>query len=270
MSKELSIIPDSKELVRQSTDIAGLCREIVLASSVEIDGRKYVRVEGWQAIATAHGCVASARDVRKVDGGMIATGEIRRMQDGGLIATAEGFVGEDEPTWYGGETIKDEWKGGRKTGQKITKTMAKRPEYAIRAMVQTRAISRACRGCFAHVVVLMKEGLSTTPAEEVPDGGFNDSEAATPSSTAPKEQTPEQIEQDRIRRVGKRHAAMMESLPVGNEVGVWVGNYIAEAANLTKRPDEIKTLSDMSKEELIKLAEQHPNIVTKVTALVTA
>lgn len=175
---ELSVIPDSKELVRQSTDIAHLCREIVVASSLEIEKRKYVRVEGWQAIATAHGCVASARDVRRVEGGMIATGEIRRMQDGQLIATAEGFVGEDEPTWYGGKVEKDEWigpKGNRKkTGKRIVVDMPKRPEYAIRAMAQTRAISRACRGCFAHVVVLMNAGLSTTPAEEVPEGGFND------------------------------------------------------------------------------------------------
>lgn len=174
MTKELSIIPDSKELVRQSTDIASLCREIVIASSVVIDKRKYVRVEGWQAIATAHGCVASARDVARVEGGMIAVGEIRRMQDGQLIATAEGFVGEDEPTWYGGEIEKNEWKNGQKTGKRIKTVMPKRAEYAIRAMAQTRAISRACRGCFAHVVVLMNAGLSTTPAEEVPEGGFND------------------------------------------------------------------------------------------------
>lgn len=160
MNSELSIVPDSKELVRQSTDIAHLCREIVVASAVAIQGRKYVRVEGWQAIATAHGCVASARDVHRVEGGMVATGEIRRMQDGQLIATAEGFVGEDEPTWFGGKAPNG-------------KTLPKRPEYAIRAMAQTRAISRACRGCFAHVVVLMNEGLSTTPAEEVPEGGFN-------------------------------------------------------------------------------------------------
>lgn len=193
MNKELSVIPDSKELVRQSTDIAGLCRDIVVASSLVIEKRKYVRVEGWQAIATAHGCVASARDVRKVEGGMIATGEIRRMQDGGLIATAEGFVGEDEPTWYGGILEKDEWTGPsgnrKKTGKKITVTLPKRAEYAIRAMAQTRAISRACRGCFAHVVVLMNAGLSTTPAEEVPEGGFRDEPDTShgePESTPPE------------------------------------------------------------------------------------
>lgn len=80
------------------------------------------------------------------------------MADGQVIATGEGFVGEDEPTWYG--------------GQSRGKTLPKRPDYAIRAMAQTRAISRACRSAFAHVVVMIDAGLSTTPAEEVPEGGF--------------------------------------------------------------------------------------------------
>jgi uncharacterized protein (DUF3820 family) len=41
-------------------------------------------------------------------------------------------------------------------------------------MCQTRAISRACRSAFAHIVVLIDKSLSTTPAEEVPYGGFQD------------------------------------------------------------------------------------------------
>lgn len=145
---------------RASTDAAALCREIVVASAQNIQGRKYVKVEGWQAIAVAHGCCASARDVEKVEGGVRAIGEVRRMSDGVMIAEAEGFVGEDEPTWYG--------------GQQGSKTLPKRADYAIRAMAQTRAISRACRSAFAHVVVMMNAGLSTTPAEEVPFGGFDD------------------------------------------------------------------------------------------------
>ena len=51
---------------------------------------------------------------------------------------------------------------------------ASRPTYAKRAMCQTRAISRACRSAFAHIVVLIDKSLSTTPAEEVPHGGFDD------------------------------------------------------------------------------------------------
>jgi len=135
---------------KQATDVAGVCKDIVQETAQKIGGRKYVRVEGWQAIATAHGCVASARDVERIEGGWRAIGEVRRMDNGNVIATAEGFLGEDEPVW------------------------AKRPEYAKRAMCQTRAISRACRSAFAHVVVLIGGGLETTPAEEVPSEGFAD------------------------------------------------------------------------------------------------
>ena len=168
-STQLAVLPP-QELVRQSTDIAGLCKEIVLKSAMEIQKRKYVKVEGWQSIATAHGCVASSRDVERVDGGYRAIGEVRRMSDGALIAQAEGFVGEDEPTWFGGEA--EVWDKDER--RRVMKTLPKRPDYAIRAMAQTRAISRACRSAFAHVVVLMDAGLSTTPAEEVPHGGFED------------------------------------------------------------------------------------------------
>ncbi len=148
-STELVTIPHSNaEIYRMSTDAAGLCAKIVLATAQPIQGKRYVKVEGWQAIAIAHGCIASSCDVGTVQGGIRATGEIRRMTDGFVIATAEGFVGDDETMW------------------------AKRPMYARRAMAQTRAISRACRTAFAHVVVMIDASLSTTPAEEVPDGGF--------------------------------------------------------------------------------------------------
>jgi hypothetical protein len=139
---------------RASTEAADICKDIVIACSSQIQGRRFVSVEGWQAIAVAHGCVLSARDVERVDGGIRAIGEVRRMSDGQLIATGEGFVGEDETTWFGGK-------------DKRGKVHDKRNDYAIRAMAQTRAMSRAGRTAFAHVVVMMKAGLATTPAEEM-------------------------------------------------------------------------------------------------------
>lgn len=139
---------------RASTEAAEICKEIVVATSSNIQGKRYVAVEGWQAIAIAHGCALSASRVEKVDGGVRAIGEVHRMSDGQLIATAEGFVGEDEAVWYGGTD-----KRGRKHD--------KRADYAIRAMAQTRAMSRAGRTAFAHVVVMMNAGLATTPAEEM-------------------------------------------------------------------------------------------------------
>lgn len=108
-----------------------------------IQGRRYVQIEGWQAIANAFGCVASARNVERVEGGFRATGQVIRLSDGTVISEAEGFVGDDEATW------------------------ARRPVFARRAMAQTRAMSRACRSAFAFVVTLMDAGLETTPAEEM-------------------------------------------------------------------------------------------------------
>ena len=142
------------ELWKASTNAAGLCKQIVLERAINLQGKKYVPVEGWQAIALAHGCVASAENVRHVEGGIAADGVIRRMSDGGEVARAEGFVGEDEPVWYGGTTGSG-------------KVLPKRPDFAIRAMAQTRGISRACRSAFAHVVVMMAVGLETTPYEEM-------------------------------------------------------------------------------------------------------
>lgn len=150
-------LPQTAELMRQATDVAGVCKEIVLRTAMEIQGRKFVRVEGWQSIATAHGCVASIREVRQTEDGTAATAELKRISDGAVLASAEGYVGSDEPTWYGGEII----------SYGKTKTLPKRADFAIRAMAQTRAISRVCRSAFAHVVVLMDAGLQTTPAEEM-------------------------------------------------------------------------------------------------------
>jgi len=138
-----------RDLYRIATDVAGICREIVTKTAKMIQRRKYVCIEGWQAIATAHGCCLSIDQVSEDDAGNVTSiASVRRMADGAVLAHAEGFVGMDEPRWKGG------------------------PRYARRAMSQTRAMSRAARAVFAHVVVLIDSGLSTTPAEEVPDDGF--------------------------------------------------------------------------------------------------
>lgn len=168
---ELAVVEKDNEnagtLMRRATDAAGVCKEIVMRTAQSIQGRKYVRVEGWQAIANACGCVIGTRDVEKVEGGVRAVGEVRRMSDGAVIATAEGFVGEDEPTWYGGVTANG-------------KTLPARADFAKRAMAQTRAQSRAGRAAFAFVVVLIDGGLSTTPAEEM-EAVYADSAPALPS-----------------------------------------------------------------------------------------
>jgi hypothetical protein len=164
MPNELVAIPSNGvETYRMSTDAANICGAIVKATAKDIQGRKYVCVEGWQAIAVAHGCAATSCGVERVDGGVKATGQVRRMDTGAVIAEAEGFVGEDEATWFGGEA--EVW--DKQARMRVKKMLPKRADFAIRAMAQTRAISRACRSAFAHVVVLIDKDLGTTPAEEM-------------------------------------------------------------------------------------------------------
>lgn len=165
---------------RQATDVAGLCKGIVLKTAQNIQGRKYVRVEGWQSIANAYGCVASARDVERVETGFRAIGQVRDMKTGTVIAEAEGFVGDDERTW------------------------SKRDEYAKRAMAQTRAISRACRSAFAFIVTYMDAGLETTPAEEVPHEGFADAAPRPVSYQRPAATAPRTTDEDVIDVVAER------------------------------------------------------------------
>ena len=159
---------------RQSTNAATLCRAIVLQTAQKIQGKRYVPCVGWQAIAVAHGCTASARAVEVVEGGVRAIGEVRRMDNGAVIAEAEGFVGDDEQMW------------------------AKRPTYARRAMAQTRAMSRACRSAFAHVVTMIDNDLGTTPAEEMVGVLDNDGPGSSWGKTG-KAGAVEEAERDGLR-----------------------------------------------------------------------
>src|SRR5262249_12128988 len=136
---------------RMSIDAAQVCGDLVRMTARTIQGRKYVGAEGWQAIAAAHGCAASAGEVAKDEDGVRAIGEVRRLSDGLISARGEGFVGKDEAVWYGGEI--EVW--SRQERRKVKVLLPKRPDFAIRAMAQTRATTRACRTAFAHVVVLI-------------------------------------------------------------------------------------------------------------------
>lgn len=174
--KELALLgPETRALYVQATNVAGLCEDIVVKTAVSIGGRKYVPVEAWMTIATAHGCIATIKEnsVQEVFSGQTflgirAVAEVRRQSDGAILSSAEGFVGYDEETWYGshGEKV---WRWSRSANKDIEVVIPKRNDYAIRAMAQTRAVSRVCRTAFAHVVVMMNKGLQTTPAEEVID-----------------------------------------------------------------------------------------------------
>ena len=148
--------------------VADVCRKIVGKCVNNIAGKKYLKVEGWQAIASTFGYFAGAGETERVYQGedligWKANGYIRD-KAGVIVGTGEGFVGKDEKKWGSAD------------------------EYACRAMAQTRAISRAARSVFSFVVVMIDENLSTTPAEEVGNEGFDHpQQQSTPAGTMQEE-----------------------------------------------------------------------------------
>lgn len=150
----------SANALATARQIARDCKPILEKTAVQISRKKYVQVEGWQTIANAHGCVLSSRGVERVENGWKAIGEVRRLRDGMVVAMAEGFLGDDENTWKN------------------------RPEYAKRAMAQTRAMSRAGRSAFAYVLVMMDSDFATTPYEEMMEESESRGSAMTTQTSA--------------------------------------------------------------------------------------
>jgi hypothetical protein len=196
----------------------------------------------------AHGCAASACNVERVEGGFKATGQIRRMDTGQVIAEAEGFVGEDEAVWFGG-TVTDKW--GK------TKTHPKRPDFAIRAMAQTRAISRACRSAFAHVVVQIDKNLGTTPAEEMQGVFDHDPEPHVIGGTVPQVAPGDAhlIRKDAIGKDGeiksqyqidKRKAAIAAGWAVTNTTPRGQISQVFDYMDMAKDPDEVAKILNVN------------------------
>lgn len=118
--------------------LAGLIKSQGLSNRIQ--GREYVRVEGWTTLGVMLGVVA--REVETVEDAGIytATVELVRLSDGAVISRASAECGEEAP-----------WN--------------KRPKYARRSMAQTRATGKACRLAFSWIMALA--GYEATPAEEM-------------------------------------------------------------------------------------------------------
>jgi uncharacterized protein (DUF3820 family) len=151
--------------------LAHVVKEEVLKQTITIQGRRYIKVEGWGMLANAAGFIPGVSEVRPEGDGFVATAELRKADTGAVLAKAEGFCGRDEPRWKNA------------------------PTYAVRSMAQTRALSKVVRSALASVVPLMGvSDLSATPAEEVPEGGFKEEapkariiEAQATPAPAPRE-----------------------------------------------------------------------------------
>lgn len=154
---------DPAEVVARGNNTAKACKAIILQNTMQLQGKRWVKAEGWQALAAACGYSPRIDVVEELANGDIrAMCSLIRLSDGEVVASAEGYIGTDESTWKS------------------------RPRYAKRAMAQTRATSRACRSALAWIIPLLDAGLETTPAEEVEHLALT----AKPASPSPAEVDP--------------------------------------------------------------------------------
>jgi len=112
--------------------------------TVNINGKKYLRFEGWQTVGKFFGYTVKTESTNYIELGEAKGFEAKSVvldQSGIVIGGAEAVCMDDEKNW------KD------------------KPLYALKSMAQTRASAKAFRQILSWVVVLA--GYNPTPMEEI-------------------------------------------------------------------------------------------------------
>ena len=126
--------------IRIASTLAALVRQGGMVQM--IDGKEYVKVEGWNAMGSLMGFVARIAEVRELgDGGFEAHVELCT-KNGSVLSSASARCGMDEKRW------------------------AQVPAFSRRSMAITRATGKAYRIQFSWIMALA--ALSETPAEDMP------------------------------------------------------------------------------------------------------
>ena len=150
--------PTAAGMVQSAADIATALAGVIAAQGLAstIQGRSFVKCEGWLSLARMNGClpyeVSNAPDPDR-PGVYVAVMQLRTIRDGQVIAQASAECGDPDEVDRNGNPV---W--------------SERPAYARRSMAATRATSKVCRLAFSWIMAMA--GYEVTPAEEVPVDGF--------------------------------------------------------------------------------------------------
>lgn len=153
---------DPDEFVARASKAARAMGKVVDQQKLyaTVSGKKYPTVEAWTLIGSMVGVYPVVVWTREVADGWEARVEART-RDGAIVGAAEA-----------------ECRHGERSGGKTP--WADRASFALRAMAQTRATSRALRGPLDYIMKLA--GYEATPSEEMADG-------APAQARAPKSDT---------------------------------------------------------------------------------
>lgn len=138
--------------VAKATEIANALVDVIEKQKLYtvIQGKKYVRVEGWELLGTFLGVLPCERQIVCLeDGSYEATVDLIRASDGVTVGGASALCGMDEKRWQTAD------------------------KYARRSMAFTRAVGKAYRSSFSWIISIA--GYEATPAEEMPAEVFKSS-----------------------------------------------------------------------------------------------
>lgn len=134
-----------KGKVAHFTEMADILKDIIRKQKMfsTIQGKDYVKVEGWITLGTLIGILPREKSVIETeDGSYIAEVELVNFASGTIVGGASALCSIEEARW------------------------GKADKYARRSMAVTRATGKAYRISFAWVMSMA--GYEGTPAEEMP------------------------------------------------------------------------------------------------------
>lgn len=135
--------PTPRDMVTAASEMASELAKVIDNQKLftDINGKKYVHVDGWTTMIAMLGIVPREIKVVSLKEGFIAYVELVRISDGTVLGRGSALCGTDESKW------------------------ADRPDYARRSMAITRATGKACRLAFGWIMSLA--GYESTPKEEM-------------------------------------------------------------------------------------------------------
>jgi hypothetical protein len=136
---------EPEQQVAHAARIAKVLADVIAKQNLysNIQGKKYIKAEGWQTLGTFLGVLPKEREVKRLpDGSFEAYVDIVKFGDGTVVSGASAICSVNEKRWGNAD------------------------EYARRSMAITRATGKAYRTGFAWIATLA--GYEPTPAEEMP------------------------------------------------------------------------------------------------------
>ena len=146
-SVQLGVVQASSpaDVIKRASEMSDVLKDIIEKKKLYsmINGKKYVRVEGWSTMGAMIGVLPHEVWSKKIENGYEAFVELIRMTDAMVIGGASAICTREEKNWQN------------------------RDEFALKSMSATRATGKAFRLGFAWIMNLA--GYESTPAEEMID-----------------------------------------------------------------------------------------------------